>query len=184
MSLAPPPAEGLADTPQPSRRRLLIAGLVALALVAGGITAAVLFFVVDIGADDTPKATPLEVYFRRVANVINAVDDQSSQPVESPDGALLQFALVLADAVEGLKEIEPLPEAADAHQRLIAAEDEAAQRFQRLFEERDLTSIDEVNEILATDEIVLATGARATQACSELLQLATENDISVRLELC
>ena len=163
-------------------RRALLVSVVAIAAVLGGTIGLVL----ALGGRGGGNADLAE-YLQGTAAIMNTIDDRSGEgEYPSPGAILIHLSAVLTETTGSLRSLEPPAEAADAHEQLAQALEDGASVMSGLAVDHqdDLQTEDELNALLIGDEGLAEADRRAREACTELQQLATKNEIEVTLEYC
>lgn len=137
----------------------------------------------------------MEQYFQRLDEVDNQAAERFDklegrlQPGLAPDEALdlvqeliPQQIAILRDLLEGMEELEPPAEVADAHQEAV----DALRAFIDLSEDirdqaAEAESFAEVTELLGSEESVAA-DQRLVETCQALEQVASDNGITIDLD--
>jgi hypothetical protein len=150
-------------------------------LVAGGVAAALWFFVLR---DDSGGDAELEAYFAEAAPLINEINDRDFQ-VTTAGETFLRYATFLGQTGNDLSDVVPPEQAAAAHQELVAGLQDGTSALADLYDQySEVTSLDEVQRILQEDPAFAEAYGRAVAACTDLKGLADKSDIEVTLDLC
>jgi hypothetical protein len=161
-----------------------------LAVLTLALTTVLAFGFSACSSSSGGRSLTLEEYFQRLEELDAEADSQSStaearagdfDDVDVVIDAFAEFITVIDIFMRGLEDLTPPPEAQAAHDAALETGSAFQEAFQTLVNEgQGVETLDELGAILNSEAFDAADQA-FTDACLDLEQIATDNDITADL---